>query len=274
MKRILTLISLVSVLLLSSCRQKEEPQKAQPAQPAQPAQMQEHPGMAAAPSTPAQGHTVVIQEVIQASTYTYLNVKEGDKTFWMAISKKELNVGQTISFTGEIEQKNLYSKELDRTFESILFVGQINDGSTPAAPAAHAPAGNMMHSTKPTLEKKEITIEPIAGGITIQDIYANRATHANKTVLVKGQVTKVNRAIMGYNWVHLQDGTSDGDEFDLTITTKDDAKVGEVAAFQGKIALKKDFGAGYAYDVIMQDAKLFGDNASTELPSTAPDPNK
>ena len=166
---------------------------------------------------------------------------------------------------------NFPSKELNRTFESILFVGQVNDGS---APAAHAPAGNMMHSTKPTLEKKEITVEPIAGGITIKDIFANRATHANKTILVKGQVTKVNRAIMGYNWVHLQDGTSDGDEFDLTITTKDDAKVGDVVAFQGKIALKKDFGAGYAYDVIMQDATLYGDNASTEPASTAPDPNQ
>ena len=60
---------------------------------------------------------------------------------------------------------------------------------------------------------------------------------------------------MGRNWVHLQDGTGDADNYDLTVTTNDDASVGDVATFEGTIALKKDFGSGYFYEVIMEQAK-------------------
>jgi len=88
----------------------------------------------------------------------------------------------------------------------------------------------------------------------LADLFANRAAHADKTVTVKGKVTKVNRAIMGKNWVHLQDGTSDDGNFSLTITTEEDAKVDDIVAFTGTITLDKDFGAGYKYDIIMQDA--------------------
>jgi hypothetical protein len=73
---------------------------------------------------------------------------------------------------------------------------------------------------------------------------------------MKGQVVKVNDEIMDKNWVHIQDGTADGDHFDLTITTLEKVAVGEVATFEGTIALDKDFGYGYAYELIMEDAKL------------------
>jgi len=75
-------------------------------------------------------------------------------------------------------------------------------------------------------------------------------------VLIKGQVTKVNRAIMEKNWVHLQDGTGDSGGFDLTVTTQEQVNVGDVVTFEGKITLNKDFGAGYSYEVIMEQAKL------------------
>jgi hypothetical protein len=61
---------------------------------------------------------------------------------------------------------------------------------------------------------------------------------------------------MDKNWVHLQDGTSDSDSFDLTVTTTDNVEVGDIATFKGKITLKKDFGAGYYYELIMEEAKL------------------
>ena len=55
--------------------------------------------------------------------------------------------------------------------------------------------------------------------------------------------------------VHLQDGTSDAGVYDLTITTQDEVKVGRIATFTGTITLDKDFGAGYSYEIIMEDAK-------------------
>lgn len=43
--------------------------------------------------------------------------------------------------------------------------------------------------------------------------------------------------------------------FDLTITTNEKVNVGDVITFEGKISLNKDFGAGYSYKVIMEEAK-------------------
>ena len=77
---------------------------------------------------------------------------------------------------------------------------------------------------------------------------------------IKGQVTKFSPNIMGKNWVHIQDGTNDSGNYDLTVTTNDVVKVGDVVTFEGTIVLKKDFGAGYFYEVIMEDAKKFVQN--------------
>ena len=109
---------------------------------------------------------------------------------------------------------------------------------------------------KPTLEKQEISVEPAVGGITIGQLFSDKDSYADKTVAIKGQVTKVNRAILEKNWVHIQDGTSASDKFDLTITTLENVNVGDVVTFEGKITLNKDFGAGYKYDVIMEEANL------------------
>ena len=61
---------------------------------------------------------------------------------------------------------------------------------------------------------------------------------------------------MNKNWVHLQDGTKDGDNFDLVITTLDAVNTGDVVIFEGVVTLDKDFGSGYFYEVIVEDALL------------------
>jgi hypothetical protein len=254
MKIATTTVSVVIILLALSCRQKEaepqaqntEPQSTAPAQQQVPAQ----PSPAAATGT----ITGVVEEVLQATSYTYLKVKADDRDIWIAVTKREIQAGETISFAAELEMKNFQSKDLQRTFESIYFVSQLAGGGT-AAPASL----DASHQMKPTLEKQDISVEPAEGGVTIGDVFSNKDTYADKTVLIKGQVTKVNRAIMGKNWVHIQDGTNDASNFDLTVTTQEQVNVGDIVTFEGKIVLNKDFGAGYAYDVLMEDAELKAD---------------
>jgi hypothetical protein len=60
---------------------------------------------------------------------------------------------------------------------------------------------------------------------------------------------------MGKNWIHVQDGSEFNGEFDLTITTNAVAEVGQTITFEGTIALDKDFGYGYVYSILMEDAK-------------------
>jgi hypothetical protein len=210
------------------------------------AKKQEPSSHASAPA-PAGGHQVVIQEVVQVTEYSYIRVKEGDKEYWMAGPKSELNVGEKFSYLQAMEMKNFKSKELNKTFDSILFVDSFKGGHSTSM---------MSSPQKPKIGQENIQVDKAAGGITIAQLYADPNAYANKTVKIKGQVVKVNSAIMDRNWVHLQDGTKSGNDFDLTITTQEEVNKDDIVTFSGKIVLNKDFGYGYSYKVLMEEAKL------------------
>ena len=115
--------------------------------------------------------------------------------------------------------------------------------------------GSEKHQGKVITAKADVKVEPCADCITIGKLLADKKTYAGKVVKVKGQVTKYNSGIMGKNWVHIQDGTEFEDSFDLTVTTSGTAAMGQIITFEGKISLDKDFGYGYAYSVMMEDAQ-------------------
>lgn len=243
MKIKLIAISILMTTLLCSCQKKTDEPKPQPQTTRPPQKTMIAPNMQM-----PEIHSVEVTEVIQATAYTYLKVKENNTDFWIAIKKAEMEVGETISYANPLEMIDFTSKDLNRTFDKIYFISSITQGNA-SSPAKTAPP------MKPTLDKKDISIEPVEGGITIGELYSGKDTYADKTVIVKGKVTKFRAAIMKRNWVHLQDGTTGDGKFDLTITTQDTVAVGDVVTFEGKITLNKDFGAGYKYELIMEDAK-------------------
>jgi hypothetical protein len=207
---------------------------------------------------PAQ-HQAKVLEVIQTSNYTYLRVSENGSENWIAVNRQEAAPGEVYYYDKEMEMKNFVSKELNRTFESIYFVQEIS--KEPIAAANQMPAAGPMsaakHSGKVSTEKKEgISVAPADGSISIAQIYAKRGDYSGKTIKVKGQVVKINEEVMGKNWIHIQDGSGSADDFDLAVTTLDGMKMDDMVTFEGTITLKKDFGAGYFYEVIMEDAKL------------------
>ena len=107
-------------------------------------------------------------------------------------------------------------------------------------------------SAAPVVQK----LAPPAGGLSIADVFAKKASLGGKSVTVRGTVVKFNGGIMDRNWMHIQDGsgTADAKNNDLTLTTDAAVKVGDVVTMTGTVALDKDFGAGYAYDVIVEKA--------------------
>jgi len=105
-------------------------------------------------------------------------------------------------------------------------------------------------------ERPNLIIDQTNDGITIAELLANKNSYANKTVKLKGKVIKYNSNILGKNWLHLQDGTDNSGENDITITTDMVTKVGDTITVVGKITLDKDIGSGYFYKVIMEDAKI------------------
>jgi hypothetical protein len=197
-------------------------------------------------------HKVVVEDVIHTSSYTYLNVNENGTIFWIAIPKRDVEKGKTYYYTGGYEMPNFQSKELGRTFESLYLVQEISE--TPNKPETMMPPSRES-GKRPPMQAEDLDIKPEAGEISIAELYSKPNDYAGKTVKIRGKVVKYNEKIMGKNWAHIQDGSEFEKNFDLTVTTIDDVKPGDVVSFEGVIALNKDFGAGYSYEVIMEDAK-------------------
>jgi hypothetical protein len=64
---------------------------------------------------------------------------------------------------------------------------------------------------------------------------------------------------MGRNWVHLRDGSGSPSrrDNDVTVTTTADRlSPGDVVTFEGTARTEKDFGAGYAYPLIVEDGRV------------------
>lgn len=209
-------------------------------------------------------HTAVVLEVLQAGQYTYLRVKEGEAELWLAVTAISAEVGKTYYYKDGMEMTNFHSKELNRDFATVYFIDAIS--TDPNMPSNNqnvavnnnaSGAGDMAgKGGKPTIEKQKVNVTPASGGITIAELFSKKDQYAGKTVKIKGQVTKFSPEIMNTNWIHIQDGTESGGEFDLTITSALAVQVGNVVIVEGKISLDKDFGFGYFYKVIMEDATI------------------
>jgi hypothetical protein len=199
-------------------------------------------------------HEITAKEVLQTSNYTYIRAAEEGNEYWIAIEKTEVKTGETYYWADGAEMKNFYSKELKRSFPSVYFVPNFSE--KPILNTAQSPASASMAGKPQPPQKPGITVQPVAGSITIAELYSKKDAYKGRQVKIRGEVVKYSPEIMDRNWVHLQDGTRDGDHYDLTITTRDKVNPGDVVTFSGIITLNKDFGAGYVYEVMMENASM------------------
>lgn len=217
-------------------------------------------------------HKVVLEDFLQTTNYTYLHVKENNTESWLAVPAMQAKTGETYYYQGGMVMNNFESKELKRSFETVIFLEKVSTDPTAldkpqtvamadtAAAKGNmaAPAGADTGYTRqaPVIEKKEVKVAPAKGGITIAELFAKKDSYSGKMVKISGEVTKFTPGVMGKNWIHIQDGTQNNNKFDLTVTTKDEVKIGDKVTVDGKISLNKDLGYGYFFDVLMEDAAV------------------
>jgi len=194
-------------------------------------------------------HIAIVVDKINAGSYTYLQVTENKQTYWIAVPAMQVELGETVYFSKFMEMKNFKSETLERTFNSILFVDDIRKSATPD----HM---KQVHSGAMSVSKQNIKIEFLEDGYTVEQIYAKRNELNGKLVEVKGKVVKFNPQIMNRNWVHIQDGTGNENDYDLVITTNSEAKVGDIIVAEGTVTKDKDFGAGYFFPVLIEKAEI------------------
>lgn len=192
-------------------------------------------------------------EVINGNQYTYLKVVENMNIKWVAVTRQDVNRGESYFYDSELEMNNFHSKEIDRTFDAIFFVNEISK-----TPLQDNPGDlmNAHHGKVPVQKESHVQLTKKEGELTLAQIFSDRNNFSGKSLEIRGIVVKVNSGIMGKNWIHIQDGTGADGGFDLTVTTQDMASVNDEVTFKGTLTLNKDFGAGYFYEIILEDAVL------------------
>jgi hypothetical protein len=262
---------LAAALLLSACSRQQAAgsQQAAQAPPVQPPAA----GSAAGSTSPQPGITAVtgiVAETMDASNYTYVRVKTDSGEVWAASAHFKVAVGDRVTVPLETPMEKFHSASLNRDFPIIYFASQITREGDPASGPAGSTSPNagaaMMfpshgQSGAPPAGSGAAVparVPPPAGGLSIAEVWARKAALAGKTVTVAGKVVKFNGGILGRNWIHIQDGSGtakDGTN-DLTVTTQDAASVGDVVIASGKVVVDQDFGAGYAYKVLLEGAAV------------------
>ena len=207
-----------------------------------------------------------VLETLDASSYTYLRIETADGEAWAAVPQVRLEIGAHVVIANPQAMPNFESKTLGRRFEMIYF-GTLEDqrASSPMAKGGASPHGSMQGGTGRVVSADDANAEPIdvakaegATGRTVAELYAERSDLSGKTVAVRGKVVKYSAGIMGRNWIHLQDGTGDATAgtHDITVTSSVTTAVGDTVLVEGTVAVDRDFGAGYRYAVIVEDASV------------------
>jgi len=203
-------------------------------------------------SATAQKVSGKVVETMDSGGYTYALVDKGGVKTWVALPQSAISVGSEIACQPGMEMNNFKSSSLNRSFDSIVF--------SPGLAAAEATVAAKPATVAAPVAAITVSKAGGANAQTIGEIFEKKDSLENKPVAVQAKVVKVNRGILGKNWLHLQDGTGNqaAGTNDLVVTTDSLPEVGEVVTITGNLSRNRDFGAGYRYGVIIENAEVTG----------------
>jgi len=223
------------------------------------------PAKAAPPAAPIAGKVL---ERIDAASYSYLRLATDKGEVWTAVPQTTVNVGTRVTVLEAAPMPGFESKTLKRKWDMIYF-GKLA-GAEPPPAKKMTPDQEKAATTKVMGQHQGMAAGPADATVvnvakapgpdarTVAEIWAQRAALKDKKVVVRGKVVKVVPEVMGKTWLHMRDGsgTAAGKDNDLTVTTGGAAAAGDVVTVTGVVHVDRDFGAGYSYPVIVEDATV------------------
>ena len=263
-------LAVLLALAVTACKKSNAPT---------PAQAPSADAAAAAPA--AGGVRGKVLERIDAAPYSYLKLATPGGEVWAAVPQAPIENGTEVVVENPMAMDGFESKTLNRKFEKLYFGTLAGQGGAAqaAAPAGMPPGGmppgGMPPGAKGGMPPPGMAAQHAAAGAgpidagdvkvpkatganarTVAEIHAQKAQLKDKKVTVRGKVVKSNAGIMGKNWIHVRDGsgTQEKGDNDITVTSESAASVGDVLVITGVVHVDKDFGAGYAYPVIIEEA--------------------
>jgi hypothetical protein len=210
--------------------------------------------LVAMPVLAADSVSGTVLEVKEVDSYTYLRLKTKEGEVWAAVNRAPVKLGAQVAIENASEMRNFESKALKKTFPVIVF--GVLAGSDREMLSAHSGVSHVQEST----EKIQVSKATGANAKTVAEIVTQAKDLKDKPVEVRGKVVKFNPGIMGKTWIHLRDGTGNAadnsNDILITAAMSTMAKPGDVVTVSGTVRTDKDFGAGYAYKVLIEDATL------------------
>ncbi len=223
--------------------------------------------------------TGTVIETMNAASYTYMLIESETGQKWVAIPETSVKKGSTVSYVDGMVMKNFKSNSLNRTFDSIVFSPGLAGATVKTTQkavsnnsfAAAVKAEKKMAPSSPPMETsggsavaivpfEEISIEKSSAdnGHSVEEIFKQAKALNGKKIQIHAKVVKFSPNIMGRNWVHLQDGSGNPmqNTHDLVVTTAETVELHSTVTLEGTLTAKKDFGAGYKYDAIIENASL------------------
>lgn len=218
----------------------------------------------------------VVAERLDVPGYTYLRIKTSQGDVWAAIPTDSVAVGTEVTVINPVPMKQFQSKTLKRTFDVIMFAQGIQVGGSPAAAPGssdsshadpttdagvsdpHVANGNTQVNSNVDLDNIKVARATGQDARTVAEVYDQKKTLKDKTVSIRARVVKVTPGVMGRNWLHVRDGsgTDTARNNDLVVTTADEAKLNDEITVTGVVHTDRDFGSGYAYSVLVEDARI------------------
>ena len=275
MGRLLTVVVLVAI---AACKKSELPQRPAPSLPSPAAA----PAPVAAAGDAAGGPQALrgkVLEKIDVSQYSYLKLATASGETWAAVQRADTKVGDEVGVGNAFPMRSFESKELNRKFDVVYFGtlagpgGEVapmppamggaqgspsaGGGQEPLTPADMAAQHQAAVAGRPDVKVAKVARAAGPDARTVEEIWGQREKLSGKTVSVRGQVVNLTPA-MGKVFLHLRDGSGDAAKKtnDVTVTTADDVAVGDVVTAKGVVVIDKNLGFGYAYPVMVEDAKV------------------
>jgi len=272
-----TFVLLSCGILLSACQ--KEPAKTDTENSPQSTPSSKQDGMSMgnphpSPTLSSESRAVsgTITEALTADKFTYFQLDTGSEKLWITSPLAKIQSGDKVSVTVKSPILNFHSKSLNRDFDAIYFVSEVladgknsvmenstmGMGSTTGSDAtAKSPMGNMhmpdMSTGMAAKSGPVENIEKVQDGKTVAEILASKAELAGQAIRIRGKVISYTANMLGKNWIHLKDSSSDQD---IILTTYNEVKPGDIIVAQGQLVVDKDYGNGLKYEILLEDVKI------------------
>jgi len=195
-------------------------------------------GTEAPPGGWANTAPTVVERVVDRASHQLLEVRQGPLSAWVQVPRVGAEPGDYVLLGQGEARSRVEIPELGTVAEQVVDIEHVRVVDRATA-------------------ERSVAAQAPADAVAIGTAYAELSERADKEIVVYGTVVKATGAV-GWNWVHLRDGTGDpsAGTHDLTVQTKALVAEGQRVALRGILRADVDLGFGYHYDALVEDAQL------------------